>query len=355
MESRYKRQIQLSEIGVKGQEKLKRSKVLIVGAGGLGCPVLQYLASSGVGVLGICDSDLIEESNLARQILYSKSDVGKNKAICAGEKLKLLNPHVQINIHPNSLDHNNALNLIQSYDVIVDGTDNFSSRYLISDSCVLKNKPMVYGGLFKFEGQISVFNYHGGPSYRCLFPNPPEIEEIPNCNETGILNVAPGLIGLYQATEVLKIILGIGTPLSGKLLLLDLLTQNHFISHFKKNSEEIERIQKNKFPLTSSIQDCILDFEISLKELDKEVPIHWIDVRAKEEKPRLNFSKLTEIPLDKFNSLDFLRNDKSKKIIFCQSGNRSKKALIKMKKEGIDNCYSLKEGARELNKWSKYE
>ena len=244
MESRYIRQIQLSEIGVEGQEKLNRSRVLVVGAGGLGCPVLLYLANSGVGILGICDSDFIEESNLARQILYSISDIGKNKAKCAAKKIKKLNPSIQINIHPYSLNHKNAFEIIENYDIIVDGTDNFSARYLISDSCILKNKPMVYGGLFKFEGQVSVFNYNGGPSYRCLFPNPPKINEVPNCNETGILNVTPGIIGMYQATEVLKIILDIGTTLNGKLLMLNLLTQKHLIWDFKINKREIKRVKK---------------------------------------------------------------------------------------------------------------
>ena len=353
MESRYIRQIQLSEIGIEGQAKLNQSRVLVVGAGGLGCPVLVYLANAGVGILGICDSDLIEESNLARQILYTINDIGKNKAKCAAKKIKTFNPYIQINVHPYSLNHKNALEIVKDYDIIVDGTDNFSTRYLINDSCILKNKPMVYGGLFKFEGQISVFNYNSGPSYRCLFPNPPKIKEVPNCNETGVLNITPGIIGMYQATEVLKIILNIGTPLSGKLLLINLLTQNHLIWDFKINKREIKRVQKNMSPLLSSIQDCILDFEISLKELNEKVPIHWIDVREKEEKPRLNFSKITELPLEKISSFDFLTNDKSKKIIFCQTGARSKKALIKMKKQGIDNCYFLKEGAIELKTWGK--
>lgn len=353
MESRYIRQIQLSEIGIEGQTKLKQSSVLVVGAGGLGCPVLVYLANAGVGILGICDSDLIEESNLARQILYTINDIGKNKAKCAAKKIKTFNPSIQINVHPYSLNHKNALEIVKDYDIIVDGTDNFSTRYLINDSCILKNKPMVYGGLFKFEGQISVFNYNSGPSYRCLFPNPPKIMEVPNCNETGVLNITPGIIGMYQATEVLKIILNIGTPLSGKLLLINLLTQNHLIWDFKINKREIKRVQKNMSPLLSSIQDCILDFEISLKELNEKVPIHWIDVREKEEKPRLNFSKITELPLEKISSFDFLTKDKSKKIIFCQTGTRSKKALIKMKKQGIDNCYCLKEGAIELKTWGK--
>ena len=232
MESRYIRQIQLSEIGIEGQSKLNQSSVLVVGAGGLGCPVLVYLANAGVGILGICDSDLIEESNLARQILYTINDIGKNKAKCAAKKIKTFNPSIQINVHPYSLNHKNALEIVKDYDIIVDGTDNFSTRYLINDSCILKNKPMVYGGLFKFEGQISVFNYNSGPSYRCLFPNPPKIMEVPNCNETGVLNITPGIIGMYQATEVKKKILDIGTTLNGKFH-VKFLTQKHLIWDFK--------------------------------------------------------------------------------------------------------------------------
>lgn len=353
MDSRYQRQLQIPEIGTVGQERLANASVLVVGAGGLGCPALQYLASSGVGRLGIVDPDTVELSNLARQILYNESDLKKNKALCAQEKLKQLNPSIEIEAHPFALNHTNAFSLIQKYDLVIDGTDNFSTRYLISDCCLLLDKPMVYGGLFKFEGQVSVFNYQEGPSYRCLFPNPPNLGEVPNCSETGILSVAPGLIGLYQATEALKIILGIGNPLSGRLLSIHLLTQKQILFEFQKNPTEIERVKTNKNPLPSSIQDCVLDFEISLKDLTKEEELHWIDVRKLKETPRLKLPKLTEMPLEKWKSVELFRSDLSKKILFCQSGKRSKMALSKMKAQGIENCFCLKEGAEVLKKWSE--
>ncbi|MDA7693437.1 HesA/MoeB/ThiF family protein [Flavobacteriaceae bacterium] len=353
MESRYQRQLQLPEIGTAGQKQIAQASVLVVGAGGLGCPALQYLASSGVGCLGIIDPDTVEISNLARQILYNESDLQKNKALCARDKLKQLNPSIDIEAYSFALDHTNALSIIQKYDMVIDGSDNFSTRYLISDCCLLLHKPMIYGGLFKFEGQISVFNYQKGPSYRCLFPNPPDLGEVPNCSDTGILSVAPGLIGLYQATEALKIILKIGSPLSGALLVINLLTLKHVTFEFEKNPKEIKRVQKNKNPLPSSIQDCILDFEISLKDLTTKEVLHWIDVRKHEEKPRLKFPKLTEIPFEAWESLESFRGDFSKKILFCQSGKRSKSALSKMKEQGIQNCFYLKEGAEELKKWSE--
>src|SRR5690606_19253182 len=218
MTNRYSRHIILSEIGQAGQDKLLSAKVLVIGAGGLGCPVLQYLAAAGIGTLGIIDFDVVEISNLQRQVLFGTSSLGKNKAEAAKKHLEDLNPEISIMAYAEKLTYQNALELFKNYDIIVDGSDNFETRYLVNDACIITNKPLVFGAIYKFEGQVSVFNYQNGPSYRCLFPNPPQKDTVPNCSEIGVLGVLPGIIGSMQANEVLKIILGIGSTLSGKLL-----------------------------------------------------------------------------------------------------------------------------------------
>ena len=353
MEKRYQRHIQIPEIGTAGQKKLAEARVLVVGAGGLGCPVLQYLSSSGVGCIGIVDPDTVETSNLARQILFCDADVSKNKAICAMNKLTHLNPDTSLKAYPVTLTHENALELINQYDIVVDGTDNFSTRYLISDSCVLLNKVMVYGGLYKYEGQVGVFNYNGGPTYRCLFPTQPQLGEIPDCSETGTLSVVPGVIGLLQATEVLKIILGLGDLLSGRLLCLDLMSYEQRFFHFKKNKAEIQRVIQNKVPLASKLTDCVLDFEVTLNSLSKKDDIQWIDVREQGEEPKINIKNTTSLPGGKGLELTKIKIQDSKKILFCKSGIRSKSILQQWKSQGIKNCFYLKEGAERLNKWYK--
>jgi sulfur-carrier protein adenylyltransferase/sulfurtransferase len=220
---RYNRHLILPEIGYAGQEKLKAAKVLVIGAGGLGCPVLQYLAAAGVGTIGIVDDDVVDFSNLQRQILFSTADVGRKKAEVAAEKLALLNPFVSVQVFPVRLTTENAAELFKPYDFIIDGSDNFPTRYLVNDTCVVLDKALVFGSVFKFDGQVAVFNYHGGPTYRCLYPTPPAPDESPNCADIGVLGVLPGLIGLYMANEVIKLVCGVGTSLSGKLLVLDAL------------------------------------------------------------------------------------------------------------------------------------
>lgn len=201
---RYARHISLEEVGESGQQKLLKAKVLMIGAGGLGCPALQYLTAAGVGIIGIVDGDTVDESNLQRQVLFSTSDIGTKKVEAAKTRLEALNPDVTIKIYPENLNRENALNIIDDYDLVIDGTDNFATRYLVNDACVKRNKPFVYGAIHKFEGQVSVFNLDGGPTYRCLFPDAPKPGQIPNCAEVGVLGVLPGIIGTYQATEAIK-------------------------------------------------------------------------------------------------------------------------------------------------------
>ena len=218
---RYSRHLILEEVGMKGQEKLKDSAVLCVGTGGLGSPLLLYLAAAGVGRIGIVDFDVVDESNLQRQIIHGTSTVGHKKVLSAKERILDLNPHIRVDIYEEALTSDNALELFEPYDVIVDGTDNFPTRYLVNDACVISGKPNVYGSIFKFEGQCTVFNYEDGPNYRDLYPEPPPPGLVPSCAEGGVLGILPGVIGSLQATETIKVLLGIGETLSGRLLTYD--------------------------------------------------------------------------------------------------------------------------------------
>jgi molybdopterin/thiamine biosynthesis adenylyltransferase len=221
---RYDRQILLPELGLDGQKRLKDASVLIIGAGGLGCPILLYLAGAGLGTIGVIDHDVVEENNLQRQILYNILDLGKNKAKTATEKASLLNPNLTITSYPFKLEPDNARAIIEKYDIIVDGSDNFPTKYLVNDTCVLLNKTLVFGSLFQFEGQVSVFNHNGGPDYRSLYPEQPAEGEVPNCGESGVIGTLPGIVGSYMANEVIKLAAGFGVHLSGKLLTIDALS-----------------------------------------------------------------------------------------------------------------------------------
>lgn len=349
--NRYNRHIILSEIGQKGQDKLANAKVLVVGAGGLGCPVLQYLAAAGIGTIGIIDFDVVEESNLQRQVLYGISSLGKNKAIAAKERLIDLNDTIKIHAYSEKLAHAFALDLFEDYDIIVDGTDNFSTRYLINDASVIKNKPLVYGAIYKFEGQVAVFNYKNGPSYRCIFPNPPEKNSIPNCSEIGVLGVLPGIIGSLQANEVLKIILGLGDVLSGKLLCYNALTNDVRTLKINKNETEIQKVmtQKSKFEDFEDHSSCSsLPIEVSIKEVIDNKDAQFIDVRELDEFPKVSALNPSKIPLGELeNNLNEIDSEKEK-FIFCQAGVRSKTAVSILQKQNIHNSYSIKEGAAEI-------
>jgi adenylyltransferase/sulfurtransferase len=241
----YSRQILLPEIGKAGQQKLKDTKVLAIGAGGLGCPALQYLVAAGVGVIGIVDYDVVDQTNLQRQILYTTNDLGRSKAEVAAEKLSKLNSHIELQTLNVKLQNSNALELIHSYDVILDCTDNFEIRYLINDACLLLDKPFVYGGIHKFEGQLSVFNYKNGPTYRCAFPEMHSEEVLENCSITGVIGTLPGIVGTLQANEVIKMITGIGEICSGKMFLMNALTLNFSYINIKRNESSWIGFPKN--------------------------------------------------------------------------------------------------------------
>src|ERR1700758_3368175 len=234
---RYSRHLIMPEVGVDGQRKLKAGSVLCIGAGGLGSPAAMYLAAAGVGRIGIVDFDVVDFSNLQRQIIHGTPDVGRSKLASAKDRLHAINPHVDIPTYETALSSQNALELFEPYDVIVDGTDNFPTRYLVNDACVLTGKPNVYGSIFRFEGQASVFGTKEGPCYRCLYPEPPPPGLVPSCAEGGVLGILPGLVGLIQATEAIKLILGSGDPLIGRLLLVDALGMKFRELKLRKNPD----------------------------------------------------------------------------------------------------------------------
>ncbi|MDA8809939.1 HesA/MoeB/ThiF family protein [Flavobacteriaceae bacterium] len=252
---RYSRHIALSEVGLLGQLKISESKVLVIGAGGLGAPLLLYLTAAGIGTIGIVDFDTISLSNLQRQVLYREQDLNLNKADIAKARLRARNSEINITSYPVALSTSNALEILKTYDIVVDCTDNFRTRYLINDACVKLNKPFVFAAIYKFEGQLSVFNYAGGPTYRCLFPLPPKAGEVPNCEEAGVLGVLPGILGAYQANEVLKIILNIGEVLSGKLVSINLLTNQQKSFQFKKNKPLIKQVIQEELSYIE-LNDC---------------------------------------------------------------------------------------------------
>ena len=347
---RYSRQLLLSEIGKEGQAKLQASKVLVIGAGGLGCPILQYLTGAGVGTIGIIDDDVVSRSNLHRQILYGERAIGQNKATAAAARLKDLNPEITINTYAERLTTQNALPLFAEYDIIVDGSDNFSTRYLVNDACVLTNKSLIYGAIYKFEGQVSVFNYNNGPTYRCLFPEPPAPGSAPSCSEIGVLGVLPGMIGCFQANETLKLILGIGETLSGTLLLVDALSVRTTTLKIARNQELVDQVLANRdgfagfnyevfCGLNPSIQTITFDEAFQLKNAV------FIDVREPHEQPKVHQLHPQEIPLgqlaDQASNLD--RDNPI--ICFCQSGMRSKTAAETLMNLGLKEVYSLKQGA----------
>jgi len=234
---RYSRHLIMPEVGMEGQQKLKAARVLCIGAGGLGSPLALYLAAAGVGTLGIVDFDVVDFTNLQRQIIHSTADVGRKKLDSAAEKLKAINPFVNVKKIETRLSSANALELFRDFDIIADGTDNFPTRYLVNDACVLTGKPNVYGSIFRFEGQASVFATEEGPCYRCLYPEPPPPGLVPSCAEGGVLGILPGLVGVMQATEVIKLILGAGEPLIGRLLLIDALGMKFRELKLRKNPD----------------------------------------------------------------------------------------------------------------------
>ena len=350
--TRYSRHLLLPEIGLTGQLKLKAARVLVVGCGGLGCPVLQYLAAAGVGTLGLLDFDTVDESNLQRQVLYATADVGRPKAVVAAERLHAQNLFVELRTHQVLLAADNALPLFADYDLVVDCSDNFATRYLASDACVVLGKPLVFGAIFKFEGQVSVFNFREGPTYRCLHPVPPAAGEAPNCAEIGVLGVLPGLIGTLQATEALKIILGLGEVLSGRLLLVDALTMRFQTIGFRPVAANQQRSALatdyaafcGEAPLVAASARAP---EISAEELkawqQDGRPLQLVDVREPHEHARRSIGGLL-LPLGQLPAQLASLRPNVPVVVHCASGMRSQQAAQLLLANGFAEVFSLRNG-----------
>ncbi|UEG53590.1 HesA/MoeB/ThiF family protein [Mucilaginibacter daejeonensis] len=324
---RYSRQTALNNLGEAGQQKLRNAKVLVVGAGGLGVPVLQYLAGMGIGTIGIVDADTVSLSNLHRQILYSEQDINKKKVAASAERLRALNSEIKIDTHDTFLDAGNAMTLLSGYDVVVDATDNFSARYLLNDACVMLNKPCVYGAVQQYEGHVSVFNFNNGPTYRDLYPEPPQANEIPDCNTAGVLGVAPGIIGCQQALQVVKIITGIGTTLSGYLQIFDLLTDEQYKIKLKvrPDNKMIDRLQQSyETPVCNSVQQ--LTVEELYDRYEKQEHFDLIDVREIHEFEEEHLLHARCMPALQFDPKSITVDAGVPVILFCQKGARSNKA-----------------------------
>lgn len=352
---RYNRHLILPEFGKEGQEKLKRARVLVIGAGGLGSPVLLYLTAAGVGTIGIIDDDKVDESNLQRQVLFDTKDIGYAKAEISVAKLSQQNPHVSFKSYPERLTSENAVELFAQYDVIVDGTDNFPTRYLVNDACVLTNKPLIFGSIFKFDGQVSVFNYNEGPTYRCLFPEPPQAGEVPSCSQVGVIGVLPGIIGSLQAAETIKIITGIGEPLSGKLMHFNALTMNSEMFTISKNPE-IEVTELIDYADFCGVkEEVIADVELmgagELSVIMGMQPVQLIDVREDFEWDICHIEGAKQIPLGDITSRVSEIDRDQKTVIYCHHGARSAQAIQTLQKEyGFTNLVNLEGG---IDAWAE--
>jgi adenylyltransferase/sulfurtransferase len=332
-QEQYSRHLLLDEVGIAGQLKLKQAKVLVIGAGGLSCPVLQYLTAAGVGTIGIVDDDTVAQSNLQRQILYTHKDIGQSKAEAAVKRLQELNPYIQFNSYLTRLTKVNALEILEPWDIIVDGTDNFPTRYLINDTAVLLNKPIVFGSIHKFDGQVSVFNFKNGPTYRCLYPRPPKRNEVPNCSEIGVLGVLPGIIGSLQANEVLKIILGLGNILSGKLLTFDALSMRQSIYSSEKNTSNSIKSLEDEYEVCHNNKEDIR--EISFQEYKEQSSLYNVlDVRTQTERDEYHIESI-HIPLNKLSERYNKIPDNKNLLVYCKSGVRSKLAIEILEKNGF--------------------
>ena len=345
--ARYDRHLKLKEVGVKGQEALKNAKVLVVGAGGLGSPILQYLSAAGIGTIGIVDNDTVDESNLQRQVLYTVESVGKSKVSEAIKALLALNPHIEFIAHDFFLDRENVLDTLAAYDIIIDGTDNFSTRYLVGDATAILKKPLVFGSIFKLEGQVAVFNLDNGPTYRCLFPSPPEEDSVPNCSEIGVLGVLPGYVGTAMANECLKLILKNGKVLSGKVRVMNLLENTQLDLNITANPENIQRTKlEESYDFSCDTKSDTMK-SITAKELSNTLSnedIQLIDVREPFEYEICSIEKSKLIPLNSIpNNLSEIEKEK-KTVVICHHGMRSAAAINYLEQQGFNNLINLTGG-----------
>ena len=361
MNERYSRQTLLKNLGETGQQKLLQAKVLVVGAGGLGCPVLQYLAAAGIGTLGIVDGDIVSLSNLQRQVLYTSAEIGQYKTSVAAARLRQMNPEIRVNEHLLFVDTRNALHLFEQYDIIVDGTDNFATRYLINDACVLLNKPLVFGAVYQYAGQVAIFNVADQESvkinYRHLFPVPPSAQEAPDCATAGVLGTLPGIIGMMQATEAIKLITGIGEPLINKmvtynalnndLMTVDLSAAFALPITMPENEHEFKQMNYEIFCNSSSNTVEQID-AAKFRQFLQDENLAIIDVREPGEKPLATFRHI-QLPMSAFKeNMDQI--PAGDVVIFCQSGKRSLIAgeLLVAHFNDRRRIYNLKNGILSL-------
>ena len=363
---RYSRHLILPEVGMAGQKKLKATSVLCIGAGGLGSPIAMYLAAAGIGKLGIVDFDTVDESNLQRQILHTDADVGRSKAQSAKETIAGINPNVEVVLHETRISSENALDLIRPYDIVVDGTDNFPTRYLTNDACVLLKKPNVYGSIFRFEGQASVFAPElGGPCYRCLYPEPPPPGMVPSCAEGGVLGVLPGVIGCIQATEIVKLALGIGTTLVGRLLLFDALEMKFRELKLRRdpqcpvcgeNPTIKELIDYEMFcgitpePETSAMHPdevTVQDMKRALDDPKKAIKV--VDVREPDEYEIAHVEGAQLLPLSQLEARFTELDPNQQYYLHCKMGGRSMRALQFLRQQGFKYLKNVKGG---ITAWS---
>ncbi len=361
---RYSRHLIMPEVGMDGQLKLKAAKVLCVGAGGLGSPLALYLAAAGVGTLGVVDFDVVDFTNLQRQIIHTTADVGRKKLDSAADKLLAINPNVNIVKFDTRLSSANALELFRDFDMIVDGTDNFPTRYLVNDACVLTGKPNVYGSIFRFEGQVSIFATKEGPCYRCLYPEPPPPGLVPSCAEGGVLGILPGLVGVMQATEAIKLILGTGEPLIGRLLLVDALAMRFRELKLRKNPDcpacgthptikalidynEFCGIRGEEKPVETQMPSITVEELKQLRDAGKEPFL--LDVREPHEYQICNLGghliPLNDLP-KRVNELDSSREI----VVHCKMGGRSAKAVDFLRQSGFTKVKNLTGG---INAWAE--
>jgi adenylyltransferase/sulfurtransferase len=358
---RYSRHIIMPEVGLDGQRKLKAAKVLVIGTGGLGSPLALYLAAAGVGTLGLVDFDVVDLSNLQRQIIHGTADVGRSKCQSAAARLRDVNPEVKLDIWEERFTSKNALDIVKHYDIVVDGTDNFPTRYLVNDACVLLNKPNVYGSIFRFDGQATVFDPRVGPCYRCLYPEPPPPGEVPSCAEGGVLGILPGVIGCIQATETIKLILGIGEPLIGRLLHYDALNMTFKTFKIRRDPkwaigaphptikglidyEEFCGIRGGSAPLAALHNASDITPEQLKKRIDTGENLFILDVRNPNEFQICRIPGTTLLPLPELPSR-FAEVPKEREVIVhCKSGMRSAKAIEFLKSQGYTKLVNLTGG-----------
>jgi len=355
----YSRHILLPEIGLKKQEELQKKSVLIIGLGGLGCIQAIYLTTAGVGKIGLLDGDVVERTNLQRQILYSEKDLGKSKVVAAKKYLKNLNSNIEIKSFDEFLNTENVFRLFTEFDIIIDSTDNFSAHYLINDACVLMNKDHSFGSIFRFEGQVSFFDKKNGPCYRCLYPNPPQPGTVLNCEAGGVLNHLPGVIGLLQSIDALKYLLGIRPSLVGQLLVFESLTMDFQKFGFEKNSncsvcgENAKITNFDNYELTCGIREIALESgdEISVSQLRerfiKNDSFVLVDVRESEEFELTKLPRALLIPFNRLHDRMHEINVEREIIVYCRSGVRSARATLLLKENGYKKVKNLRGGIKE--------